>query len=88
MRNSDSLASNLALSYSGQNFACELLSGSLKAQLVNFPRKGPIQSRTFWQVLSEEIRRSEFSTDDRELGGPELTPLGERSGAIELEIVP
>ena len=39
-------------------------------------------------ALSEEIRRSEFSTDDRELGDPELTPLGERSGAIELESVP
>ena len=25
--------------------------------------------------LSEEIRRSELSTDDKELGGPELTPL-------------
>ncbi len=38
-------------------------------------------------ALSEEIRRSEFSTEDRELGRPELTPPGERSGAVELEIV-
>ena len=39
-------------------------------------------------ALPKEIRRSEFSTGDRELSGPELTPLGERSGAVELEIVP
>ena len=36
------------------------------------------------EVLSEEIRRSEFSTGDRELGRPELTPLGKCSGAVEL----
>ena len=39
-------------------------------------------------ALPEEIRRSEFSNDDRELGRPELTPLGECRGALELEIVP
>ena len=39
-------------------------------------------------ALSEEISRSEFSTGDRELGRPELTPLGKCSGAVELEIVP
>ena len=34
-----------------------------------------------------KVARSEFSTDDRELGRHELTPLGERGGAVELEIV-
>ena len=34
-----------------------------------------------------KVARTEFSTDDRELGRPELTPLGKRGGAIELEIV-
>ena len=34
-----------------------------------------------------KVARTEFSTDDRELGHPELTPLGERGGAVELEIV-
>ena len=29
-----------------------------------------------------------YSTEDRELGRLELTPLGECSGAVELEIVP
>ena len=38
-------------------------------------------------ALSEEISRSEFSAGDRELGRPKVAPLGERSGAIELEIV-
>ena len=40
------------------------------------------------RALSEEISRSEFSTGDRELGRPELTPLGKCSGAVELEMVP
>ena len=39
-------------------------------------------------ALSEEIRRSEFSAGDKELGRPELTPLGKCTGAVELEIVP
>ena len=39
------------------------------------------------RALSEEIGRSEFSTDDRELGRLKLTPLGERAGAVELELV-
>ena len=34
-----------------------------------------------------KVARTEFSTDDRELGRPELTPLGECGGAVELEIV-
>ena len=34
-----------------------------------------------------KVARTEFSTDDRELGRPELTPLGKRGGAVELEIV-
>ena len=40
------------------------------------------------RALSEEISRSEFSAGDRELGRPELTPLGECRGALELEVVP
>ena len=47
-----------------------------------------LRSRPFPRALSEEISRSEFSTGDRELGRPELTPLGKCSGAVELEIVP
>ena len=31
---------------------------------------------------------SEFSTEERELGRPEVPPLGKSSGAVELEIVP
>ena len=34
-----------------------------------------------------KVARTEFSTDDRELGRHELTPLGARGGAVELEIV-
>ena len=34
-----------------------------------------------------KVARTEFSTDDRELGRLELTPLGECGGAVELEIV-
>ena len=34
-----------------------------------------------------KVARTEFSTGDRELCRPELTPLGERGGAVELEIV-
>ena len=34
-----------------------------------------------------KVARIEFSTDDKELGRPELTPLGECGGAVELEIV-
>ena len=40
------------------------------------------------KALSEEARRSEYSTDDREFGRPELTPLGKCGGAVQLEIVP
>ena len=40
-----------------------------------------------WHCQSK-IAGLSYSTEDRELGGPNLTPLGERSGAIELEIVP
>ena len=40
------------------------------------------------KALSEEIRRSEFSTDDRELSRTKVPPLGKCSGAVELEIVP
>ena len=53
---------------------------SLRPQL---PRSDIVQ-----EALPEEIRRAEFSIDDRELGRPELTPLGKCSGAVELEIVP
>ena len=48
----------------------------------------------FWVLVylftghcQRKVARAEFSTDDRELGRPELTPLGERGGAVELEIV-
>ena len=60
------------------------------------PIKPPIQScrgglSSRQQVLKRhcqrKVARTEFSTDDRELGHPELTPLGERGGAVELEIV-
>ena len=53
---------------------------------LKVPSRQP-KRRRLW-ALSEEIRRSEFSTGDRELGRPELTPLGKCSGAVELEIVP
>ena len=41
---------------------------------------------TRWHC-QRKVARTEFSTDDRELGRPELTPLGECGGAVELEIV-
>ena len=41
----------------------------------------------FWGHCQRKVARTEFSTDDRELGRPELTPLGECGGAVELEIV-
>ncbi len=54
----------------------------------------PKQPATRRQFLKRSLRhcqrkvaRTEFSTDDRELGRPELTPLGECGGAVELEIV-
>ena len=40
-----------------------------------------------WRHCQRKVARTEFSTDDRELGRPELTPLGECGGAVELEIV-
>ena len=49
---------------------------------------GPDVVKGLLKALSEEISRSEFSTGDRDLGRPELTPLGKCSGAVELEIVP
>ena len=51
---------------------------SFQANLIFFNSRCPVSA------LSEKIRRSEFSTEDKELGGPELTPLGECSGVIEL----
>ena len=52
---------------------------------------GLAQGQTVGQVCKRhcqrKVARTEFSTDDRELGRPELTPLGERGGAVELEIV-
>ena len=40
-----------------------------------------------WHCQSK-IADLSYSTEDRELGRPELTPLGKCSGAVELEIVP
>ena len=40
-----------------------------------------------WHCQSKVAGLS-YSTEDRELGRPELTPLGECSGALELEVVP
>ena len=40
-----------------------------------------------YRHCQRKVARTEFSTDDRELGRPELTPLGKRGGAVELEIV-
>ena len=42
---------------------------------------------SFGWHCQRKVARTEFSTDDRELGRPELTPLGECGGAVELEIV-
>ena len=42
---------------------------------------------TMHKHCQRKVARTEFSTDDRELGRPELTPLGECGGAVELEIV-
>ena len=44
-------------------------------------------SYRFCGHCQRKVARTEFSTDDRELGRPELTPLGECGGAVELEIV-
>ena len=41
----------------------------------------------YYGHCQRKVARTEFSTDDRELGRPELTPLGECGGAVELEIV-
>ena len=35
-----------------------------------------------------EVAGLSYSTEDRGLGRPELTPLGECSAALELEVVP
>ncbi len=43
------------------------------------PRSG---CRTGPAALSEKIRRSEFSTEDRELGCPVVSPLGKCSGNV------
>ena len=51
---------------------------------LNFCGLGPESLRGHCQ---RKVARTEFSTDDRELGRPELTPLGECGGAVELEIV-
>ena len=40
-----------------------------------------------WHCQSK-IADLSYSTEDRELGRPELTPLGKCSGAVKLEIVP
>ena len=45
------------------------------------------EGKAFQWHCQRKVARTEFSTDDRELGRPELTPLGECGGAVELEIV-
>ena len=47
----------------------------------------PGMASDFIRHCQRKVARTEFSTDDRELGRPELTPLGECGGAVELEIV-
>ncbi len=47
----------------------------------------PFVAGDFKGHCQRKVARTEFSTDDRELGRPELTPLGECGGAVELEIV-
>ena len=49
------------------------------------PAQGTVQIAA--RHCQSKIARTEFSTDDREIGRPELTPLGECGGAVELEIV-
>ena len=44
-------------------------------------------TKPFGGHCQRKVARTEFSTDDRELGRPELTPLGECGGAVGLEIV-
>ena len=50
----------------------------------------PITARgTYWWnpdngTVRGKSQGLKFSTDDRELGRPELTPLGKRGGAVEL----
>ena len=63
------------------------------------PDMGPVDFTEYWREnhaaiarklpghCQRKVARTEFSTDDRELGRPELTPLGKRGGAVELEIV-
>ena len=35
-----------------------------------------------------KVRRAEFSAEDRKLGRRDPTPLGDRGGAFDLEMVP
>ena len=82
---------SMALSHEQTTFETKphcvvLVSGGIdSAACINFLQR---QEFTVSGALSEEIRRSEFSAADKELGGPKLTPLGKCSGAVELEMVP
>ena len=48
----------------------------------------PYMAQHSWRHCQSKIAGLSYSTEDRELGRPELTPLGKCSGAVELESVP
>ena len=50
------------------------------------PAQGTVQIAA--RHCQSKIAGLSYSTEDRELGRPELTPLGKRSGAVELKIIP
>lgn len=56
---------------------------SLIAEIGAQGKTGPAELPAV--ALSEENRRSKFSTKDRELGRSERMPLGERGGVVELK---
>ena len=50
------------------------------------PAQGTVQIAA--RHCQSKIAGLSYSTEDRELSRPEVTPLGKCSGAVELEIVP
>ena len=50
------------------------------------PAQGTVQIAA--RCCQSKIAGLSYSTEDRELSRPELTPLGKCSGAVELEVVP
>ena len=50
------------------------------------PAQGTVQIAA--RHCQSKIAGLSYSTEDRELSCPEVTPLGKGSGAVELEIVP